>query len=323
MNLSSRTLLRAALGTTISIVAVWILLRSVDVAKVGEALGSANPGWLVVMLGTSLIDVAARAARWRILLAPIAAVPYRHVLGYTYIGYLANNVLPARLGELVRSHALGEGEGLSRTTVLGTVVVERIVDTAMVVGIAAAAVLVLSVSGPLGTAVLLGLGFVVVLVVVLALGIVAHRLPGAERIGAIFERWPLLVDLARRLRDGLAVARHPRTLIGAIGFSVVAWTASIGTFLAGAHALGITLSVPQAALTGSGVALVTIVPAGPGYVGTFELTAKSIAESFGVNGERAFAMALLIHAAILLVTTVGGVIAILVRRRRASAILRG
>ena len=55
------------------------------------------------------------------------------MLGYTYIGYLANNVLPARLGELVRSHALGEGEGISRTTVLGTVVVERIVDTVIVV----------------------------------------------------------------------------------------------------------------------------------------------------------------------------------------------
>lgn len=323
MNLSTRTLLRAALGTVISIVAVWILLRSVDLGKVAEALGSATPGWLLVMLGTSLIDVAARAARWRLLLSPIAAVPYRHVLGYTYIGYLANNVLPARLGELVRSHALGEGEGLSRTTVLGTVVVERIVDTAMVVGIAAAAVLVLSVSGPLGTAVLLGVGFVLLLVAAVGLGMVAHRLPGAEWIGGLLGRWPLLMDLARRLRDGLAVAQRPRVLIGAVGFSIVAWAASIGTFLAGAQALGISLSVPQAALTGSGVALVTIVPAGPGYVGTFELTAKSIAEGFGVDGERAFAMALLIHAVILLVTTVGGVIAILVRRRRTSAILRG
>ena len=61
----------------------------------------------------------ARGARWQSLLKPIKVIPYRRVLGYTYIGYLANNVLPARLGELVRSHALGEGEHLSRTTVLG------------------------------------------------------------------------------------------------------------------------------------------------------------------------------------------------------------
>ena len=85
------------------------------------------------MVVATLVDIGARGARWQALLAPIAAVPYRRVLGYTYIGYLANNILPARLGELVRSHALGEGEGISRTTVLGTVVVERIVDTVMVV----------------------------------------------------------------------------------------------------------------------------------------------------------------------------------------------
>ena len=98
---------------------------------------------------------AARGARWRALLAPIAVIPFRRVLGYTYQGYLANNVLPARLGELVRTHALGEGEGLSRTTVLGTVVVERIVDTVMVVAIAAVSVLVLSVRGVMTSAVLL------------------------------------------------------------------------------------------------------------------------------------------------------------------------
>jgi glycosyltransferase 2 family protein len=312
--ISSKTLLRGALGVAISAVAIWILLRSVDLAKVADALRTASPAWILVMFGMSLVDVGARAARWRILLAPIAAVPYRRVLGYTYIGYLANNVLPARLGELVRSHALGEGEGLSRTTVLGTVVVERIVDTAMVVAIAAGSVLLLSVRGVMGTAVLLGVVFVGVLVLALVVAAVADRLPFADRLAGFAGRWPVIVELARRLGEGLAVARDPRTLVGAIGCSLVAWTASIATFLAGANAVGIGLTIPQAALTGSGVALSTIVPSGPGYVGTFELTAKSIAQGFGVDGDRAFATALLVHAVILLVTSVGGIAAIIARR---------
>ena len=128
------------------------------------------------------------------------------MLGYTYIGYLANNVLPARLGELVRSHALGEGERISRATVLGTVVVERIVDTVIVVALAALAVVVLSVGGAMSTAVLLGAGFVGLLVLGLAVATVSHRLPGADRVTAIAERYPRVVELARRLRDGLAVA---------------------------------------------------------------------------------------------------------------------
>ena len=163
-----------------------------------------------VMFVTTTVDIGARGARWRALLAPIAPLPYRRVLGYTYIGYLANNVLPARLGELYRSHALGEGEGVSRPTVLGTVVVERVVDTVMVVAIAAVAVLVLSVRGVMTSAVLLGLAFVSLLVIALGLGIAAHRLPGADRVAAIIARRPRLLELARRLRDGLAVAGQPR-----------------------------------------------------------------------------------------------------------------
>ena len=195
------------------------------------------------------------------------------MLGYTYLGYLANNVLPARLGELVRSHALGKGEGLSRTTVLGTVVVERVVDTVIVVALAAIAVVVLGVGGTISTAVMLGAVFVALLVVGLIVATLSHRLPGADRVTAVAERYPRILELARRLREGLAVASRPGVLARALLFSAVAWTASIATFVAGGQAVGIDLTIAQGALLSSGVALATIVPSAPGYVGTFELTA--------------------------------------------------
>ena len=75
------------------------MLRSVDLAAAAAAtLRTANPAWIAVMFVTVFLDVGARGGRWKVLLAPIATIPYRRVLGYTYIGYLANNVLPARLG---------------------------------------------------------------------------------------------------------------------------------------------------------------------------------------------------------------------------------
>ena len=76
------------------------------------------------------------------------------------------------------------------------------------------------------------------------------------------------------------------------------------------------LTVAQGALIASGVALATIVPSGPGYLGTFELTAVGIADGFGIDRDTAFAMALLVHVTILLVTTIGGVIALVASRRR-------
>ena len=311
MALSRKTILRTVIGLAISGVAIWILARSVDVPRTFDVLRTANPAWILAMLGAVAIDIASRGARWQALLEPIKRLPYRRVLGYTYVGYLANNVLPARLGELVRSHALGEGEGVSRPTVLGTVVVERIVDTVIVVGLAALAVLILGVAGTMATAVVLGAGFVGLLVIGLVLAMVSHRLPGADRVTEVATRYPRVLELARRLRDGLAVASRPMTLVRALLFSAAAWGASIATFIFGGQAVGIELSISQAALMTSGVALATIVPSAPGYVGTFELTAVSIATIFDADPDAAFAMALLVHAMILGVTSVGGVIAAL------------
>ena len=311
MRIGRNALLRATLGIGISLLALWILLRSVDVGAAVEVLRGADLRWVALMVVTSLIDVGARGARWRWLLRPIKVVPYRRMLGYTYIGYLANNVLPARLGELVRSHAAGEGEGLSRTTVLGTVVVERIVDTVIVVGLAALSVVILSVRGVMTSAVLLGAAFVALLVIGLGVAMALHRLPGAERVAAFMRRWPRVVDLAARLREGLAVAGKPGTLLGAVVFSAIAWGASILTFLAAGQAIGIELSLAQGALLTSGIALAMIVPSGPGYLGTFELTAVGILTTFGIDPDSAFAMALLAHAMNLIVTSVGGVIAAL------------
>jgi glycosyltransferase 2 family protein len=317
MSISRNALLRGTIGIAVSVVAVWILIQSVNIGAAIDVLRTASPAWIAVMLVTTTVDVGARGARWRALLAPIAPLPFRRVLGYTYIGYLANNVLPARLGELYRSHALGEGEGVSRTTVLGTVVVERVVDTVMVVAIAALAVVVLSVRGVMSSAVLLGLAFVSLLVI--GLGMAAHRLPGAGRVTEIIARWPRVLELARRLREGLAVAGKPRTIIAALVFSAVAWAASTGTFLAAGQAVGVELSLAQAALLTSGVALVTIIPSGPGYVGTFELTVVGIAEGFGISRDDAFALGLLVHLMILATTSIGGVVAMLALRRRRGA----
>lgn len=316
MTVSRNALLRATLGIAVSLVSLWILFHAVDVGAALDVLAGASPAWVGLMVVTVFLDVAARGARWRALLAPIKSIRYPRVLGYTYIGYLANNVLPARLGELYRSHALGEGEGVSRPTVLGTVVVERVVDTVIVVGLAAIAVVVLSVRGIMTSAVLLGAAFVALLVVGLGLAMALHRLPGADRVAAFASRWPRMVELARRLRTGLSVAARPGTLVVAVAFSALAWSASIVTFVAGGAAVGLDLSIAEGALLTSGVALATIVPSGPGYLGTFELTAVGIASSLGADPDDAFAMALLVHLMLLAVTSIGGVIAMVRLRVR-------
>jgi uncharacterized protein (TIRG00374 family) len=304
-------ILRALVGVVISVITIVVIVRGVDLAKVVDILRTANPGWVALTLACVVIDLSIRSLRWKRLLAPVRSVPYSRMVGYLLIGYLANNVLPARLGELVRSHYLGDREGISRATTLGTVVVERIIDTAVVVAIASLAIVILQVRGLVANAVLFGLAVTSLGIVVLAVLIVAHRLPGADRLSAIVERWPRIADIARKLRDGLSVASRPRTLLEALALSGLAWSATIVGFAAAGQAVGVQLTTAQAALLVSGVALATAVPGGPGNLGTFDLAGVVIATSFGIGRETAVALVLLAHAASLVVTSVSGGIALL------------
>ena len=228
----ARSLGRAVLGTAISAVAIALVLGSVDLGRTLIVLGSASPAWVLAAAGLIGVDVVIRGLRWQRLLVPVRRVALGPVTAYLLIGYLANNLLPARLGELVRSHYLGDREGLSRTTTLGTVVVERIIDTAVVVAIAALAILVLRVRGVVTNAVVIGAAVVALLAIGLAVGVAAHRIPGASALVRVIGRWPRLKGAVERLRSGLAVAARPRTLAEALALSVIAWGATLLAFAA-------------------------------------------------------------------------------------------
>lgn len=306
---STRRVLQAIVGIAVSVVAIVVVLGSVDVGRTLDVLSRASLGWVLAVAAFIVGDVLIRAIRWQRLLEPIRHVAWRPVLAYLLVGYLANNVLPARLGELVRSHYLGDREGMSRTTTLGTVVVERVVDTGVVVAIAAFAILVLNVRGVVTDAVIIGAAIVAMLMVGLAIGVAAHRLPGAEWLAQRAARWPRVGELVGKLRSGLAVAGRPRTLLEALALSVVAWAATLLAFAAAGQAVGLELRIGEAALLSSGVALASAIPSGPGYLGTYELAAVKIAEALGLPTDEAFAVALIVHATILIVTSVGGGIA--------------
>ena len=313
-----RGLGRASLGTAISVVALILVVRSVDLVTAWNVLITASLPWIALLVVFVLADVFLRAIRWRVLLAPLSPVPLGDSLASLLVGYLANNVLPARLGEVVRSHDLGMRTGVSRAAILGTIVVERAVDTLVVISIASVAILVLSVRGVVASAVLVGLAVTALMVVGIALGIVAHRLPGAERIARYLERWPKVRHVLVRLRDGLRVASNARTLLAAIVLSVGSWSCTVLAFAAAAQAVGVEPSMGQAALLAAGTNLATAIPAAPGYVGTFELAAITIATSVGIDREAALAFAVLVHATTLLITSIGGAMALARRGRQVN-----
>jgi glycosyltransferase 2 family protein len=307
----STSLARSGIGILISVVCIYLVLRGVDLDQTFRLVGGAQLQWLVLAVGAGIADLGFRALRWQCLIAPIQPVPLRRLSGYMLVGYLANNVLPARLGELVRSHYLGDREGISRSATLGTVLVERVVDTVVLVGIGAAAILILDVRGVVVSAILVGIALAGLLVVALTVVLAAHRLPGAGRAAEILGRKPRVKGVVLRLRDGLRVAAMPRTILMAGILSVAAWGCTVVAVLAVGQALGIQLTVGEGALLAAGTNLATAIPSGPGYLGTFEYAGQTIAAAFGLPAARGLALALLIHVLTLVVTSVGGVAALI------------
>jgi glycosyltransferase 2 family protein len=314
-------LARSVIGILISLVCIYLVLRGVDLGQTARVLGDAQVAWLGLAVVAGIADLVFRAIRWRCLIAPIHPVPLRRLSGYMMVGYLANNVLPARLGELVRSHYLGDREGISRSATLGTVIVERVVDTVVLVGIGATAILILNVRGVVVSAILVGIALAGLLVVALTVALAAHRLPGAGRVASLIGRRPRIKNAVLRLRDGLRVAALPGTIAMAAALSVAAWTCTVVAVLAAGQALGIQLTVGEGALLAAGTNLATAVPSGPGYLGTFEYAGKTIAAAFGLAAAPGLALAVLIHVLTLAITSVGG-LAALIRlgwQRRAPA----
>ena len=305
---------RWILGIGVSAFFLWVAFRQVeDVGRVGEALGRANYAWLIPAVVLYLAGLWVRALRWRALLMPVRKLPLGSLFGILSIGFLVNNVLPARLGEIARAVLVGRRHDISRSAVLATIVLERIFDGIVMLlflGVATYAaggrvgadwlgVLVpLTAAGFGGAAIALGL---LALAPTLALGIAARLLapfPARAREAAL--------AFAAKFITGLGVLGDLKLAAITLATSTLAWLLEAGVYIAVGQAFGMMAEVDGYLLALAVANLGTMIPSSPGYVGTFDaLVARSLS-IFGVDGALALAYAFLVHISIWLPPTLIG-----------------
>ena len=116
------------LGVAVSVVFLWLALRGLDLALFWDALKHADYVWLIPGVLVYFGAVWARSWRWHYLLRNIKVVPVRELFPAVTIGYMGNNIYPARAGELLRAYVLKKDEGVSMSASVATIVVERIFD---------------------------------------------------------------------------------------------------------------------------------------------------------------------------------------------------
>jgi uncharacterized protein (TIRG00374 family) len=116
------------IGVLISLVFLYLAFRKVDLNELWYALKGANYWWIIPNVALVILSMWMRAYRWKFMVNPIKKVGLGSLFSSVMIGFMANNVLPARLGEFVRAYSLGSKESMSRSATFATIMIERIFD---------------------------------------------------------------------------------------------------------------------------------------------------------------------------------------------------
>jgi uncharacterized protein (TIRG00374 family) len=281
-------------GFIISAVAVWFSMRDVRPAEVWDALRQANYFGFVIVSALTLVGFWIRAFRWRWLLSK--PVRIGRLFSATMIGFMANNLLPLRLGEFVRAWALGRSENIPKSTVFATVVVERVLDMLTLLAVLAFSLAVhplgesteagKMVRGGSGVLVMLGVALTVTLVVVERNPVLMKRLIAWVTGFAPKRVRGRLQAALENFLQGLVLFRNPGTLVWVMFVSLVMWSMYALALHVSLWALGIQApwyaGIVMLVVTAIGI----MVPAAPGYIGTLNLACVAGLALFGVGKDQ-------------------------------------
>jgi uncharacterized protein (TIRG00374 family) len=306
------------LGVLISILFMWLALRGLHLGDFWSAVSAANYWWIIPGVVVYFVGVWVRAWRWHYLLGPIKKIPTATMFPITTIGYMGNNIYPARAGEVLRAVILKRKEGVPVSASLATIIVERIFDGVVMlafifVNLSELAKLTSS-SGFIGNIQEVAIYGTAAFVGALIVFLLAAMFPiWTARIGDWFinhllpERLREKVSgIMNKFLDGLASLRSPLNVLMVFLTSVVIWLLETAKYWFVMHAFDFEVSFFALMLMNGIVNLATTIPSAPGYIGTFDAPGIAVLTAYGVDQAMAAGYTLVLHVALWLPITALG-----------------
>lgn len=299
---------KGLVGIAVTVFFLWWVFRGEDLGAVGRAVMAGDPLLLLAAVAVATSGFVLRALRWEILLAPLApGTGFRSRFAAVNIGFAANNLLPARVGEFARAYALSRLEPVSMSGSFGSLVVERLLDALTLISLLVLALLSsgfpenATVGGRDLEVALGGLlwGVVPVLLVFLLLLFWPERtVRVAERVAVALPRGVRrrVVDALEAFLDGFGALRSPALLARALVWSFAVWLWYAFSFWLGFLAYGIEAGFVAAIFVQVAVAIFVFLPSSPGFFGPFQAAVKvALTEVYGVASTPALALAFGYH----------------------------
>jgi uncharacterized protein (TIRG00374 family) len=274
-----------------------------------------QPLWIVPAAIVYFFGIWLRGVRWRLLMLPFADVPSLRLSNVILIGFTVNNILPLRLGEVVRTLALRRSHRVPIPAAFATILIERVLDLLALCGLMTLAFVAerdrmsgwIEVVGYFCATVTAG-GAAGILVLLATPRSLLDRLLGfgTSLATRIHRR---LGEVAASCVDGVRALEDARSLLGVVSLSIVCWIAELGCYVFLMLAVGVSTSL-WALVAGMVLGnLATVVPSSPGYVGTFDvLLQRLLTDTFGVDVATAGVYTLLTHAVLLIPVIVAGLV---------------
>ncbi len=314
-----RRWLQVIVGVALSALFLYLALRGEDLAAVAASLESADARYLVLMGAIGIYALYVRCQRWRLLLDQAAGgrLPMLPLFSAAAIGFMANMVLPFRVGEFARPYLISRHTQVSLSAALASIVLERILDLAALFVFALWVVTTADVPEVVERLTLVAGAAVGILLV----GVVVLHLQRARLLPLIDRVWMRLpgrigyriMNVEHEFLDALAILGELSVFVRASAWSIYLWLVIAMGFSVGFPAVGI--DVP---FIGGGVAVTTVValavsiPSAPAFVGQFEWGCKVALEKIHhVAGAMALGYSLLTHALQFVVQVVLGVVFLL------------
>ena len=283
-----------------------------DLPELVDALAEANYWWVAPAVAIWFVAAVLRSLRWHYLLRGVIGLSTRSLYPIVIIGYMANNLLPLRTGELVRAYVLGERHKVSKMTTLGTIAVERMFDGVVLVSFLFLGGALLGLSGELRT---LAVGMALAFAVLLAVFVYVASSP--DRASRWTERGIGLLPHALRERSrglvdsflsGLQGLRSPYLVSLVLATSLGAWLLEALMYYLVGRSFDIQEGFAAYLMVTAAANLAISLPSTSGGIGPFELLAKETLTFLGVSSALAGAYAVALHGFLLLPVIVAGLV---------------
>ncbi|WP_325437351.1 lysylphosphatidylglycerol synthase transmembrane domain-containing protein [Pseudomonas nitroreducens] len=302
-------------GVGVTLICLIVLLRQINVQEIGEALRSFQ--WVFLLPGLAFLasGYAFRILRWVLILrAGGTSIGFKGCAS-PFLGSIAlNNVLPLRLGDVVRALVFPEAMGIARTTATSSLVVERLMDlVTLLICFAVGLLAIRTVAIPvfiMDTAISLTVMGGGCLVVALLLSPLLARQLALHAAKVDSPKIRRVLTLLAELAGGVQMMSRPSMMLRVVLVSFLVWVGESGLYYFVLQGLGMTASPIAAMLVMSLATLSTLAPSSPGYIGPFHLAAYTAVSLVGGDSAIAGSYAVLVHLALWVPTTFVGAIVI-------------